>query len=49
VRRDDPARRRTGLAVLTAAVALLPLAATCAVVEIVLRRGGTIFVEARRL
>jgi hypothetical protein len=33
---------------LAAAVALLPLAAVASVAEIALRRGGTVYAEARR-
>jgi SAM-dependent methyltransferase len=37
------------LTTLLAAVALLPLAAACAAVEVALRRGGTVYVEARHV
>jgi hypothetical protein len=41
----SPGRRAMTLAI---AVLALPLAAACAGVEVLLRRGGTIYVEARR-
>ena len=45
-RRPLSAHRRAGM--LTGAVLLLPIAVLCALAEIVARRGGTIYVEARR-
>ena len=41
----SPARRLLSIA---AGVVLLPIAAACAAVEIALRRGGTVYVEAQR-
>jgi hypothetical protein len=41
------AGRRAGM--LAAAVILLPVAVLCALAEIFARRGGTIYVEARRV
>lgn len=46
-RRPLPAHRRVG--VLAAAAILLPVAVLCALAEILARRGGTIYVEARRV
>jgi hypothetical protein len=46
--RADAISVRSRAFVLAAAVSLLPVAILCAVVEVVLRRGGTIYVEARR-
>jgi SAM-dependent methyltransferase len=46
-RRGDPSPARRGVT-LTAAAMLVPLAAACAAGEAALRRGGSIYVEARR-
>ncbi len=46
--RDAPVGGGDRVAAIAAALALLPLAAACAAVEILLRRGGTVYVEARR-
>jgi hypothetical protein len=51
--RRGPARSRplspaARAATLAAGVVLLPVAASCAAVEVALRRGGTVYVEARR-
>lgn len=47
--RVEPLSRRRRLLSLAAAVALLPLAAAGAATEALLRRGGTVYVEARRV
>jgi SAM-dependent methyltransferase len=44
--RLSPGRR---LASIAAGVALLPVAAACAIAEVAMRRGGTIYVEGRRV
>lgn len=53
IRRREARRRPLSgsgrLATLLAAVALLPIAAACAAVEVALRRGGTVYVEARHV
>jgi SAM-dependent methyltransferase len=46
--RSSPVGRGQRAAALAAAVALLPVAVACAAIEIALRRGGTVYVEARR-
>jgi SAM-dependent methyltransferase len=46
--RDAPIGAGRRLAALAAGVVLLPVAAVCAAVEVGLRRGGTVYVEARR-
>jgi len=46
--RIEPLTRRRRLLSLAAGVVLLPLAAVAAAIEIALRRGGTVFIEARR-
>jgi SAM-dependent methyltransferase len=46
--RSRPLTRRRRATTLTAAVALLPVALAAAVVEVALRRGGSVYVEARR-
>jgi SAM-dependent methyltransferase len=46
--RDAPMTRRQRLAAVAAGVALLPVALACSAVEVALRRGGTVYVEARR-
>jgi len=46
--RSAPVSDRERAQTLAAGVGLLPLAAACAGVEIALRRGGTVYVEARR-
>ena len=46
--RSAPVSDRERAQTLVAGVGLLPLAAACAGVEIALRRGGTVYVEARR-
>jgi SAM-dependent methyltransferase len=45
--RSDPLSRRRRLAALLAAFILLPAALAAAAIEVVLRRGGTVYVEAR--
>jgi SAM-dependent methyltransferase len=45
--RDAPIGRGARVATIAAALALLPVAAACSVAEIALRRGGTVYVEAR--
>jgi SAM-dependent methyltransferase len=47
--RNKPLTRRRRLLALAAGVVLLPLAAVAAAAEIALRRGGTVFVQARQL
>jgi SAM-dependent methyltransferase len=47
VARSGPVGRRGRVTALAAALALLPVAAACAAVESGLRRGGTVYVEAR--
>jgi hypothetical protein len=46
--RSRPLGRGARAGALLAAVALLPLAAACAAVEVALRHGGSVYVEARR-
>ena len=46
--RSDPVSGRRRAATLVAAIALLPVAVACAAVEVSLRRGGTVYLEARR-
>jgi SAM-dependent methyltransferase len=46
--RSAPVSSRDRAATLAAALALLPVATGCAAAEVALRRGGTVYVEARR-
>jgi hypothetical protein len=47
--REAPLGGAERAAVLCAAILLLPLAVLCAATEVVLRRGGTVYVEARNV
>ena len=53
IRRPEARRRAvsgaTRLTTLAAAALLLPVAGACALAEAALRRGGTVYVEARRV
>jgi hypothetical protein len=46
--RAQPLSAPGRLAIITAALALLPIAAACAATEVLLRQGGIVYVEARR-